>query len=221
MFVHLHCHSHYSLLDGLPKIPQLVKKAKEFKMPALALTDHGAMYGAIEFYQACLKAGIKPIIGVEAYIAPHSRFDKQAKVDTHPFHLVLLAKDKTGYQNLLKLTTFAHLEGFYYKPRIDWELLEKYHEGLIALSACLQGEVARAILSNDPLKAEETILKYQKTFGPDNFYLELQDNPNIPEQRLVNEALVKFLAEHFGVKKSRIEIIKGLKSRDKVIKIND
>ena len=192
MFVHLHCHSHYSLLDGLPKIPQLVKKAKEFKMPALALTDHGAMYGAIEFYQACLKAGIKPIIGVEAYIAPHSRFDKQAKVDTHPFHLVLLAKDKTGYQNLLKLTTLAHLEGFYYKPRIDWELLEKYHEGLIALSACLQGEVARAILSNDPLKAEETILKYQKTFGPDNFYLELQDNPNIPEQRLVNEALVKF-----------------------------
>src|SRR3989344_3932341 len=192
MFIHLHNHSHYSLLDGLPKIPDLVAKAKEFKMPSLALTDHGSMYGVIEFYQQCKKQGLKPIIGVEAYLAQGSRFDKKGRLDAEPYHLILLAKNKAGYQNLLKLTTLAHLEGFYYKPRIDWELLEKYHEGLIALSACLQGEVARAILSNDPLKAEETILKYQKTFGPDNFYLELQDNPNIPEQRLVNEALVKF-----------------------------
>ncbi|MDP2586898.1 MAG: DNA polymerase III subunit alpha [Candidatus Komeilibacteria bacterium] len=195
MFVHLHTHSHYSLLDGLPKIPELVKKAKEFKMPALALTDHGSMYGIIEFYEQCQKAGIKPIIGMEAYVAPNSRLGKDGKNDTHPYHLILLAKNNQGYKNLLKLNTLAHLEGFYYKPRIDWELLEKYHDGLIALSACLQGEVARAILTEGPTKAREIILKYSAVFGPDNFYLELQHNPNIPDQHKVNDALIKLAEE--------------------------
>jgi len=149
MFIHLHVHSQFSLLDGLPKIDELVNKAKEYNMPALALTDHGAMYGVIEFYQKCQKAGIKPIIGLEAYLGRGSRFDKQNKVDTDPYHLILLVKSHQGYQNLLKLTSLAHLEGFYYKPRIDWELLEKYHEGLIALSACLKGEIPRLILNGN------------------------------------------------------------------------
>ena len=195
MFIHLHNHSHYSLLDGLPKIPDLVAKAKEFKMPSLALTDHGSMYGVIEFYQQCKKQGLKPIIGVEAYLAQGSRFDKKGRLDAEPYHLILLAKNKAGYQNLLKLVTVANLEGFYYKPRIDWELLGKYHEGLIALSACLQGEIPRTILSGDLAKARAIIQKYASTFGPDNFYLELQHNPNIPEQQTVNDRLIKFSAE--------------------------
>jgi len=194
MFIHLHTHSHYSLLDGLSKIPELVAKAKEFKMPSLALTDHGSMYGVIEFYQQCKKQGLKPIIGVEAYLAQGSRFDKKGRLDAEPYHLILLAKNKAGYQNLLKLVTAANLEGFYYKPRIDWELLGKYHEGLIALSACLQGEIPRTILSGDLAKARAIIQKYASTFGPDNFYLELQHNPNIPEQQTVNDRLIKFSA---------------------------
>ncbi|HLD27230.1 MAG TPA: DNA polymerase III subunit alpha, partial [Patescibacteria group bacterium] len=192
MFVHLHTHSHYSLLDGLPKIPELVKKAKEFGMPALALTDHGSMYGVIEFYQQCKKQGIKPIIGEEFYLAPNSRFDKKGGLEEKSFHLILLAKNQAGYKNLLKLTSRAHLEGFYYKPRIDWELLTEHHEGLIASTACLQGEVPRAILSGNLAKAEELILKYKSTFGDDNFYLELQHNPNIPDQATVNDQLVEF-----------------------------
>jgi len=195
MFIHLHTHSHYSLLDGLSKIPELVAKAKEFKMPALALTDHGSMYGSIEFYQECKKQGVKPIIGVEVYLAQTSRFDKQGKIDSEPYHLVLLAKNKTGYQNLLKLITLAHLEGFYYKPRVDWELLEKYNEGLIALTACLQGEVPRTILAGDINKAKELAKKYKKTFGQENFYLELQHNPNIPKQEIINNQLIKFSEE--------------------------
>ncbi|MCX6785336.1 MAG: DNA polymerase III subunit alpha [Candidatus Komeilibacteria bacterium] len=198
MFVHLHNHSHYSLLDGLPKIPELVKKAKKFGMSAVALTDHGSMYGVIEFYQECKKAGIKPIIGMEAYLAPKSRHDKQGRLDNEPFHLVLLAKNQQGYQNLLKLTTFAHLEGFYYKPRIDWQLLEQYHEGLIGLSACLQGQIPKAITNGDLNQARELVQKYQNLFGQDNFYLEVQYHPNIPQQQIINEQLAKF-SEEFNI----------------------
>src|SRR5881628_118736 len=145
-FVHLHTHSEYSLLDGLSRVSDLVTRAKELEMPALALTDHGALYGAIDFYVAASQAGIKPIIGVETYIARNSRHDRDPRVEGHgkPFHLVLLAKDFTGYQNLVKLVTAAHLEGYYYRPRMDKELLRAHSKGLIALSACLQGELARA-----------------------------------------------------------------------------
>ena len=162
-FIHLHLHSHYSLLDGLAKIDELIAKAKEYDMPAMALTDHGVMYGAIEFYTKAKAAGIKPIIGIEAYLARQSRFDKNPHFNEKPFHLVLLAKNYQGYQNLIKLTTKAHLEGFYYKPRIDWELLRDYSQGLIALSACPQGEIPQAILEKKLEKAEELIHKYQET----------------------------------------------------------
>lgn len=192
MFAHLHTHSHYSLLDGLAKIDDLVKKAKADNMTALAITDHGVMYGVVEFYQKCKAAGVKPILGVETYLARNGRQNKRARIDERPYHLVLLAKNNTGYQNLIKITTIAHLEGFYYKPRIDWEVLEKYHEGLIALSACIQGEIPAAILNSDLKKAEELILKYQKFFGPENFYLELQHHPSSQEQGVVNRELVNF-----------------------------
>ncbi len=188
-FIHLHVHSHYSLLDGLAKIDELIAKAKEYDMPAIALTDHGVMYGAIEFYTKAKAAGIKPIIGIEAYLARQSRFDKNPHFNEKPFHLVLLAKNYQGYQNLIKLTTKAHLEGFYYKPRIDWELLRDYSQGLIALSACPQGEIPQAILEKKLEKAEELIHKYQETFGKENFYLEVQDHPHNKDQVLINKAL--------------------------------
>lgn len=198
MFVHLHVHSHYSLLDGLPKIDELVKKAKEYNMPAVALTDHGTMYGIIEFYQKCRKAGVKPIIGMEAYLSPKSRFDK-TRDEEKPYHLVLLAKNLQGYKNLLKLTSLAHLEGFYYKPRIDWELVEKYHDGLIALTACLQGEVPKSIISGKSDEEVSAIIKkYQNTFGPENFYLELQHHPDSPQQNLANGKIIE-LAQTLGV----------------------
>jgi DNA polymerase-3 subunit alpha len=194
-FTHLHVHSHYSLLDGLTKIDELVEKAKEEGCTSLALTDHGVMYGAIEFYQKCRQAGLKPIIGVEAYLAPNSRLDKSIKADERNYHLVLLAKDRVGYQNLIKLTSIAHLEGFYYKPRIDWEILSKYHEGLIALTACLAGEVPQLIISGKTDKAEKRILEYSQLFGPGNFYLELQDHPNLEHQAEVNQALISLARE--------------------------
>ena len=186
-FVHLHTHSHYSLLDGLPKIDELVKKAKQLGMPALALTDHGVMYGLVEFYQKATKAGLKPILGVEAYVARNGHQNKRPKIDDSPYHLILLAKNETGYKNLIKLTTIAHLDGFYYRPRIDFELLEKYHDGLICSSACLQGEIARNFSNNDDKKAEETAKRYQQLFGPGNYYLEVQHHPNIERQKEVNQ----------------------------------
>ena len=186
-FVHLHTHSEYSLLDGLGKLDHLIERAKSFGMESMAITDHGAMYGSFKFYLKAKAAGIKPIIGVETYVARRSRFDKEQKLDTEPYHLVLLAKNETGYKNLLKLVTQAHLEGFYYKPRVDWELLTKYHEGLICLSACLQGQVPQLLRSNQDQEAEEVAKKYSELFGPHHYYIELQRHPAIPECDAVNE----------------------------------
>ena len=194
-FVHLHNHSHYSLLDGLTKLDEMINFAKEQGSPAIALTDHGNMYGAIEFYQKAKKAGIKPIIGVEAYLAPGSRFDKNTREDGRNRHLLLLAKDLTGYRNLIKLVSLAHLEGFYYKPRIDWELLTQHHEGLIASSACLAGEIPRLITADKLGEAKKRILEYSALFGPDNFYLELMDHPELEGLEKVNAQLIKFAKE--------------------------
>ncbi len=189
-FVHLHVHSHYSLLDGLSKIPDMIAHTKALGMDALALTDHGVLYGAVEFYQECKKAGIKPIIGMEAYVAPFSRKLKRAHIDDARWHLILLAFNDVGYKNLIKLTTAAHLEGFYYKPRIDWELLEQHHEGLAALSGCLNGEIADAVSSRQGEPAERAVLERgARIFGDGNFYLELQHRPTLPEQALLNERL--------------------------------
>lgn len=193
-FVNLHVHSHYSLLDGLPTIEALVSAAKEQGAAALALTDHGALYGAIEFYQACQKADIKPIIGVETYVAPGGHKNKRAKVDEKNYHLVLLAETNEGYHNLIKLITAAHLEGFYYRPRVDHELLKKYSAGIIALSACLKGEVPSAILNDDLRQAEKLVRHYQDIFGPKNFFLELQHHPSMAQQTQVNAAIKKLSA---------------------------
>jgi len=190
-FVHLHNHTHYSLLDGLTKIPELIKRAKEQGSPAVAITDHGNMYGVIEFYQTCKKEGIKPIIGVEAYLAKGSRFDKATRDDARNYHLVLLAKNNVGYRNLIKLTTLAHMEGFYYKPRIDWELLKKYHEGLIATSACLGGEMAQLVRAGNKEALEKRAKEYKELFGSGNFYLELMDHPQLEGQSEINEALIE------------------------------
>jgi DNA polymerase III subunit alpha len=195
-FVHLHVHTHYSLLDGLTKIDELIDRAKNEGSPAVAITDHGSLYGVIEFYQKCKKAGIKPIIGVEAYLAPVSRLNKITKDDEkNSYHLLLLAKDNAGYKNLLKLVSIAYLEGFYYKPRIDWEVLQQYHEGLIACSACLGGEIPTLIRHGKEEKAKAKILEYKQLFGEGNYYLELMHHPNLPEQTKVNETLIRFSKE--------------------------
>ncbi len=175
-FVHLHTHTEYSLLDGLAKIKALVKKAKALGMEALAITDHGSMYGAIEFYKACKAEGIKPIIGCEMYIAPRSHKSKEGKQDAEPFHLTVIAQNYKGYQNLMKLVSISHLEGFYYKPRIDKELLKHYHEGLIALSACPAGEFVRSLDRSGKAKAEEVAKEYLEIFGEGNYYFELQNH---------------------------------------------
>lgn len=196
-FVHLHVHSHYSLLDGLGKIPELVEKAVLQKAPALAITDHGAMYGAVEFYKTCKGAGIKPILGMETYIAPRKLTDKTAQIDTKPYHLVLLAKNYQGYLNLIKLTSIAHTEGYYYKPRIDRETIKKYSKGLIASTACLAGEIPRNLLTGNLDEAEKLAKEYQAIFGKDDFYLELQDHPEIPEQAKANKLVIE-LAKKIG-----------------------
>ena len=173
-FVHLHNHSHYSLLDGLQKIPGMLDRVEELGMSAVALTDHGTLSGAIEFYKEAKKRGIKPIIGVETYVAPRGHLDKAGRQDASPYHLILLAETTAGYHNLLKLTTIAQLDGFYYKPRVDRELLAQYHEGLIALSACAGGEVAQAIEAGNLAEAENVARWYDETFGRGHYFLELQ-----------------------------------------------
>jgi DNA polymerase-3 subunit alpha len=191
MFTHLHVHTEYSLLDGMCRIPQLVSRAKELGMDSLAITDHGVMYGAIEFYSAAREVGIKPIIGTEVYLAQNSRFSRDAS-DKSNYHLVLLAKNQTGYHNLIQLVTKAHLEGFYYKPRVDKGLLEQCHDGLIALSACTSGEVPRLILEGRIQEAKQAILWYKQTFG--DFYLEIQRHP-IPELEQINQTLIPMSTE--------------------------
>lgn len=197
-FVHLHTHSHYSLLDGMSKIDDLVAMAKKHGMSAMALTDHGAMYGAIEFYQECKDAGIKPIIGVEAYIAERTRHDKESNIDSKRYHLTLLAKNIAGYKNLMKLVSMSFIEGFYYKPRMDEELLRQYSEGIICLSGCPAGELAHAIRANDPVKQKSVIEKYQSIFGKENFFLELMGHAEV-EGYEVLKAGVKKLSEELDI----------------------
>lgn len=197
-FVHLHTHSHYSMLDGMGKIPELVQKAKELGMSALALTDHGVMHGVVEFYEECEKEGIKPIIGCEVYIAPRSLKDKVPRVDADPYHLILLAKNEQGYKNLIQLTTAAHLEGYYYKPRVDKSLLKKFSDGLIATTACIKGEVPRKALENTD-KGRAAIKEYLTIFKPDNLYLEVQHHDNVEYQKRSNDLMFK-LAEEFNLK---------------------
>lgn len=188
-FVHLHIHSEFSLLDGANRIKDLPVRAKELGMDSIAITDHGVMFGAIDFYKACKKEGVKPIIGCEVYVAPRSRIDKQPGIDNHYYHLILLAKNNEGYKNLSKLVSLSFVDGYYYKPRIDREILEKYHEGLICLSACLAGEVNQALLSGQNEKAEQVALWHKKVFG-DDYYIEIQNN-GIKEQVLANQKLVQ------------------------------
>ena len=189
-FVHLHNHTCYSLLDGVSKIDDLFTQVESLGMKAVAITDHGVMYGVIDFYKQAKKRGIHPIIGCEVYLAPRSRFDRVVGVDDSPFHLVLLAENNQGYQNLLRLVSAAWLEGFYYKPRVDWELLKKYGEGLIALSACLAGEIPSLLLANKKEAALEKALFYQDIFGKNNFYLELMDH-GLENQPEVNQGLIQ------------------------------
>jgi len=188
-FVHLHVHSEFSLLDGANRVKDLPVRAKELGMDAIALTDHGVMFGVVDFYKECVKNGVKPIIGAEVYVAPRSRFDKEPNIDNHYSHLILLAKNEIGYKNLTNLVSMGFTEGFYYKPRIDLEILEKYHEGLIALSACLAGSINKAILKDDLEKAEEIAMWHKNLFGED-YYLEIQPN-GLPEQILVNQKLIE------------------------------
>jgi len=196
-FVHLHVHTEYSLLDGANRIWPLVKRVKELGMDSIAITDHGAMYGVIDFYKACKKEGIKPILGCEVYTAARTRFDKDARLDSEQGHLVLLVKNNKGYKNLMKMVSAAFTEGFYYKPRIDMELLKRYHEGLIGLSACLAGDIPTALLNNDYEKAKKLAIQFENIFGKGNFYLELQHN-GIEEQKLVNQGLVR-LSQETGI----------------------
>src|ERR1035437_3097403 len=199
-FVHLHLHTEYSLLDGACRLDRLMDKAHELKFSSLAITDHGAMYGAIDFYQAARAKGIKPIIGCEVYVAPGSRLEKKSGSGTRDVyhHLGLLAKDEAGYKNLIELTTAAHLEGFYYKPRIDKEILAAHSQGLIALSGCLASEIPDCIMKDQLAKARDAVDFFKQTLGAESFFLELQ-NHGIPEQAKVNRHLIAW-AKEFGLK---------------------
>ena len=180
-FIHLHVHTKYSLLDGASDIKSLISYAKELDMPALAITDHGVMYGVIEFYQEAMKQGVKPIIGCEVYITSGSHFERGIKERDNQYHLILLAENNEGYQNLMKLVSIAHLEGFYYKPRIDKDVLRKYSKGIIGLSACIAGEIPSHVIRGELGTAEKCLQEYVEIFGRDNFFLEIQ-NHDIPEE---------------------------------------
>ena len=195
-YVPLHLHTEYSLLDGAIRIKELVQQAIAYKMPAVAVTDHGNLFGAVDFYRQATKAGLKPIIGCEVYVAPGSRFDRKQDHETEEvsFHLILLAKDNDGYRNLVNLVTKAYTEGFYYKPRIDMDLLEQYSGGLIGLTACLKGEVPYLLHRGMIDRAREKALGYKHILGPENFYFELQDN-GLPEQDEVNKKLIELSQE--------------------------
>src|ERR1700704_2022303 len=196
-FVHLHLHTEYSLLDGAIRMKELMKKATEFEMPAVAITDHGNLFGAIEFYQEAQKAGIKPIIGCEAYMAPGSIKDRPNNMRDAAYHFTLLAKNATGYRNLVKLISTAHLDGFHYRPRIDKELLAAHAEGLIGLSGCLAGEVNSALPSDNIDKAKQHAAEYRDILGPENFFIELHDH-GMELQRKCNCSL-PHIAKDLGV----------------------
>ena len=194
-FVHLHVHTEYSLLDGASRIKDLVRTAKELDMPAIAITDHGSMYGVIDFYKAAKKEGIKPIIGCEVYLAPGSRHDRFEVDGTRYYHLILLAENEQGYKNLVKLVSLANTEGMYYKPRVDKEALRQYSEGLICLSACIAGEIPQAILRDNLSLADTLVAEYIDIFGRDNFFIEIQDH-GIPEEKRANAELVRLAEKH-------------------------
>ncbi|MEE0927997.1 MAG: PHP domain-containing protein, partial [Acutalibacteraceae bacterium] len=194
-FVHLHLHTEYSLLDGACRLEALCRAAKEQGQTAVAITDHGVMYGAVDFYKIAKKQGIKPIIGCEVYVAPKSRFDRNK--DDRYNHLVLLCENETGYKNLIKMVSLSFTEGFYSKPRVDKELLKEYHEGLIATSACLAGEVSASLMANDYNKAKSAAIWFRDVFGEGNFYLELQDH-GMTEQKQINP-FIKQISEETGI----------------------
>ena len=187
-FVHLHLHSEYSLLDGACRIADIPRMAKEAGHTAVAITDHGVLYGAVAFYRACKKEGIRPIIGCEVYVARTSRFSKEGKNDFSGDHLILLVENETGYKNLIQMVSQSFTEGFYMRPRVDWELLCRHHEGLIALSACLAGKIPQEILSGDYEAAKQTALAYGRLFGEGHFYLEVQDHL-LPDEKRVAMSL--------------------------------
>lgn len=194
-FVHLHTHSHYSLLSALPKIKKLVAQAVELQMPALALTDNGNMYGAIEFYKACVKAEINPILGVDFYVASRTRFDKEPGIDSKRDRLVLLAENDTGYKNLIKLVTYSHTEGFYYRPRVDRELLQKYHDGLIAILPVFNGPLSNALRGNDMQRVDDIFSFYKNTFGEGNIYLEITHHPDVDGHEELVQKVITFARE--------------------------
>jgi DNA polymerase-3 subunit alpha len=189
-FVHLHVHSEFSLLDGLSRVTDLAQRAKELDMPAVALTDHGVMYGIVDFFRACQAQGVNPIAGLEIYVAPRRMTDRDPRLDKSPYHLVLLAENQTGYQNLLQIASSAQLDGYYYRPRVDKPFLEEHKEGIIALSSCNSGELARNILDGNYEKAREAAMWYRDTFGPDGFFVEIQNHEGIPETEELNRGLV-------------------------------